>query len=138
MQALVTARSTAIVQFYDVDPMNVVSHGHYTRFFEEARRVLLNKLHYNVKQMQESGYLWPVVDLRIKYIRPLILHQEFIVEAGLIEYENRLKIEYRILHIETLEVLTKAHSIQVAVRASDQEMQYASPEVLITKVRQLI
>jgi len=137
MNALVTVRCTMMAQFYDVDPMNVVWHGHYARFFEEARRELLDVLNYNYQQMQDSGYLWPVVDLRIKYIRPLQLHQKFIVEATLIEYENRLKIDYRILNSETSEVLTKAHTVQVAVREGDKVMQYVSPEILISKVRKV-
>lgn len=118
--------------------MNVVWHGHYPRFFEEARRKLLDRLNYNYQQMEASGYLWPVVDMRIKYIRPLKLHQTFIVEAGLVEYENRLKIDYQIIDAETSEVLTKAHSVQVAVRASDHEMQYECPEILLSNVRKVI
>lgn len=138
MQAFLTARRTLSAQFYDIDPMNVVWHGHYTRFFEEARQALLELLDYNYPEMKESGYLWPVVDLRIKFIRPIFLHQKFIVEAGLVEYENRLKIEYRIFDSETLEVLTKAHSTQVAVSANDQKMQYESPAVFISKVRKVL
>ncbi len=138
MNAFITARCTLTAQFYDIDPMNVVWHGHYTRFFEEAHRELLDILDYNYLKMQESGFLWPVVDLRIKYIRPIHLHQKFIVEAGLVEYENRLKIEYRILDAATFEVLTKAHSIQVAVQASDHQMQYEAPEILLSKVLKVL
>lgn len=138
MNALITARCTLTAQFYDIDPMNVVWHGHYARFFEEARNALLDKLDYNYPEMQASGYLWPIVDFRIKYIRPICLHQQFIAEAGLVEYENRLKIEYRLLDIATSEILTKAQSIQVAVRAGGQGMQYASPEILISKVKKVL
>ncbi len=138
MNAFIIARCTMTAQFYDIDPMNVVWHGHYTRFFEMARCELLNILDYNYSQMQLSGFLWPVVDLRIKYIRPIHLHQKFIVEAGLVEYENRLKIEYRILDALTSEVLTKAQSIQVAVQASDNQMQYETPEILLSKVRKVL
>lgn len=135
---LITARCNITAQFYDVDPMNVVWHGHYPRFFEEARCVLLDMLDYNYSQMQSSGYLWPVVDFRIKYIRPLVLYQKFIVEAGLIEYENRLKIDYRIYDDATGEVLTKATSIQVAVNASNNEMLYECPPALTTQVKKVI
>ena len=138
MNALITTRCTITAQFYDVDPMNVVWHGNYTRFFEEARCALLDLLDYNYVQMQASGYLWPVVDFRIKYISPLFLHQKFIVEAGLVEYENRLKIEYHIYDAETEKVLTKATSIQVAVKASDNEMQYECPPALTTQVKRII
>lgn len=138
MSVLLTARCTCMAQFYDIDPMHVVWHGNYARFFEEARGALLDKLNYNYRQMEESGYVWPVVDFRIKYIRPLVLHQKFIVEAALVEYENRLKIEYRVLDIDSAEVLTKGHSIQVAVKVGDSEMQYESPEVFLTKVKKVL
>lgn len=138
MNGKLVAQCTMKAQFYDIDPMNVVWHGHYTRFFEEARGALLDLIDYNYLQMQASGYLWPVVEFRIKYIRPIFLHQKFIVEASLIEYENRLKIEYRILDSETSEILTKAFSIQVAVRAADREMQYECPKELIAKVQKVL
>ncbi len=138
MNELITARCAKQAQFFDIDPMNVVWHGNYTRFFEEARCALLDMIDYNYQQMIDSGYMWPIVDLRVKYVRPIVLYQKFIVEAVLTEYENRLKIEYRILDEITDEVLTKAHSIQVAVKASNHEMQYESPEILISKVRKII
>jgi len=138
MNALITARCIKTVQFYDVDAMNVVWHGNYLRFFEEARSELLNLLGYNYQQMEASGYLWPIVDLQIKYLRPLILLQKFIVEAGLIEYENRLKIDYQIVHHETGEVLTKGSTIQVAVTAIDHELQYVCPPDLVERVLETI
>jgi len=138
MNALITARCTKQAQFFDIDPMNVVWHGNYTRFFEEARCALLDMIDYNYQQMIDSGYMWPIVDLRVKYVRPIFLFQKFIVEATLTEYENRLKIEYRILDETTNEVLTKAHTVQVAVKASNHEMQYECPEILISKVRKII
>lgn len=138
MNSLLIARCAMTAQFYDIDPMDVVWHGHYPRFFEMGRGALLDLLNYNYEQMKVSGYLWPVVDLRIKYIRPIKLHQKIIVEAGLAEYENRLKIEYRLLDAETSEILTKAHSIQIAVRASDNEMQYESPQIFLSKVKEVL
>lgn len=138
MNALIIARCTLTAQFYDIDPMNVVWHGNYPRFLEEARNALLDRLEYNYVQMQASGYLWPIVDFSIKYIRPISLHQQFIAEAGLIEYENRLKIEYRLFDSATSEILTKAQSTQVAVLSSTHEMQYASPEILISKVKKVL
>ena len=61
--------------FYDLDPMAVVWHGHYVKFFELARTALMQHFNYDYEQMRESGYLWPVVDMRLKYVRPATLHQ---------------------------------------------------------------
>ena len=80
-------------------------------FLNKPRSDLLNIIGYNYKQMKETEYLWPIVDFRVKYLRPIVLQQSILVEASLIEYENRLKIKYFIYDVHTKEILTKAESI---------------------------
>jgi Fe-S oxidoreductase len=41
-----TAEITLTTSFQDADPMGVIYHGNYFRFFEEARRVLMLKVDY--------------------------------------------------------------------------------------------
>src|SRR5262249_46894893 len=65
--------------FHDLDPMNVVWHGNYVRYFELARCALLQQIDYDYPQMRDFGYAWPVVDMRIKYVRPLVYGQAVIV-----------------------------------------------------------
>ncbi len=60
------------VPFHDVDAMNVAWHGHYVKYFEIARCALLRRFDYDYPQMQASGYLWPIVDCHLKYIRPAL------------------------------------------------------------------
>src|ERR1039458_6925850 len=91
---MISANVVIKVQFYDLDPMGVVWHGNYARFLEQARCQLLDCIGYNYAEMQSSGYIWPIVDMRIKYVRPIRFHQQFIVAATLVESANRLKIEY--------------------------------------------
>lgn len=127
---------TIKAQFYDLDPMSVVWHGNYLRYLEQARCELLDSIDYNYPQMHDSGYLWPIVDLRIKYVRPLRFAQEFTVRAMIVEFENRLKIDYRICDKLTGEVITKATTTQVAVIAKTGELCLESPAALIDKLRQ--
>ena len=108
--------------FHDCDPMNVVWHGNYFKYFEIARCALLKRYDYDYPQMLESGYLWPVVDARVKYVRPLLFNQALRVRSRIVEWENRLKIEYEILDAESGQVLTRAMTIQVAVDAATNEM----------------
>ncbi len=132
---MISTETTITAQFYDLDPMGVVWHGHYTRFLEQARCQLLDCIGYNYVEMQASGYLWPIVDMRIKYVRPIRFHQQFIVSATLVESENRLKIEYIIRDKSTGEVLTKAFTIQIAVEVSTNELCLESPAALTDKVK---
>jgi len=122
-------------QFYDLDPMAVVWHGNYVKYFENARCALLDALEYNYPQMRESGYMWPVVDMRVKYVKPITFGQLIEVTATLVEYENRLKIDYLITDQETGERLTKGYTIMVAVDGASQEMCFVSPQILFEKVQ---
>lgn len=116
--------------FHDCDPMHVVWHGNYFKYFEIARCALLQRHGYDYPQMSESGYLFPVVDARVKYVRPLRFAQPLKVRARITEWENRLKIEYEIRDAASGEVLTRAHTIQVAVGIESGEMLYVCPPVL--------
>jgi len=129
-----SAETIIKAQFYDLDPMEVVWHGNYVRYLEQARCVLLDAIAYNYPEMRESVFAWPIVDLRIKYVRPIRFGQEVVVAAAIVEYQNRLKIDYRIRDRITGEVLTKATTVQVAVSLSSGELQLESPAALTDKL----
>ena len=125
------------VPFQDVDPAAVVWHGRYFKYFEEVRRTLLEKLGYSYKGMLNSGYVWPVIDVNVRYVRPLELDQRFIVTACIVEWELRLVIEYRI-HGEDGTLHTKARTVQVPVDATTREMLIGSPSILIERIEKLL
>jgi acyl-CoA thioester hydrolase len=83
-----------VVPFFDVDMLEVVWHGHYVKYFEQARCALLDKLDHNYKQMRDAGYAWPVIDLQLHDMRGAQFGQHIIIRADLVEWENRLKINY--------------------------------------------
>ena len=122
------------VPFHDIDPMNIVWHGRYVKYLEVARCNLLESFDYNYGQMRSSGYAWPVVDMRIKYVKPLRFEQKVRIHAQLEEWEYRLKIRYTLYDANSNEKLTKAYTIQVAVDVETEEMCYESPAVLKQKL----
>ena len=122
------------VPFYDLDPVNIVWHGNYAKYFERARCELLQQFNYNYDEMRASGYMWPVVDLHVRYLRPLRFKQRVVVRALLKEWEYRIKIEYLILDATTGERLTKGSSIQVAVDLKTGELCLQSPRVLFERL----
>jgi acyl-CoA thioester hydrolase len=122
------------VPFHDVDMMEVVWHGHYAKYFEIARCALLDKIEYNYPQMRESGYSWPVIDLSMRYVKPAVFGQIITVQADIVEWENRLKINYLIIDKLTGARLTKGTSIQVAVDMQSKAMCFESPKILFEKL----
>ncbi|RJF97212.1 acyl-CoA thioesterase [Noviherbaspirillum saxi] len=122
------------VQFYDLDPMQIVWHGNYVKYLEMARCALLEKIGYNYVQMKESGYLWPIIDMHLRYVRSAVFGQRIKLRASIIEWENRLKIDYLITDGATGKRLTRATTTQVAVDLATGEMCFVSPPVLFEKL----
>jgi acyl-CoA thioester hydrolase len=126
------------VPFFDVDSMEVVWHGHYVKYFEQARCALLDKLGHNYTQMRAAGYAWPVIDLQVRYMRGAVFGQQIIVRADLVEWENRLKINYLIRDAATGERMTRGSSVQVAVEIASREMQFVSPKAFTDAVAKVL
>lgn len=123
---LLAARVEIEIPFFDVDPMNIVWHGHYLKYFETARCALLDKIGYGYAVMRANGDAWPVVQVQCKYIRPLVFGQKITVEARLTEYESCLKTEYRIFAADGT-VLHRAAITQAAVDTASGETLLQTP-----------
>jgi acyl-CoA thioester hydrolase len=128
------AETEISVQFSDLDPMEIVWHGHYIKYLEIVRGVLLDTIDYNYPQMKASGYVWPVIDVHLRYAHSATLAQRLKLRAEIVEWENRLKINYLITDAVTGDRLTRATTTQVAVEIASQEMCFVSPPVLFEKL----
>lgn len=129
-----TAEVELTIPFHDIDMMGVVWHGNYFRYFEIAREALLNQFNYGYQQMKASGYLWPVIDTRVKYRGVLTFEQRIRVRASIEEFENRLRIGYEILDAETGKRTTTGYTIQVAVAEINNELCFVSPDILFERM----
>jgi acyl-CoA thioester hydrolase len=130
MKAIVSASAEATPQFYDLDPMNIVWHGNYPRFLELGRVAVMKKIGYNYEEMIESGYAWPFIELRMRYARPMKLDQPVRITAGIVEWENALRITYSIVDLTTGERVMRASSSQVALKIGTTEMLWVTPPIL--------
>jgi acyl-CoA thioester hydrolase len=122
------------VQFYDLDPMEVVWHGNYVKYLEVARCALLDAIGYNYAEMKASGYMWPVIDMNLRYAAPATFGQRLSVRAEIVEWENRLRIDYLVSDAATGRRLNRASTTQVAVDIASGEMCFVSPPILFQKL----
>ena len=137
-QGVLHCDTEILVPFFDVDTMNVVWHGHYVKYLEVARCALLDKIGHNYTAMLESGYAWPVIDMQLRYVRGAVFGQTLNVRASLVEWENRLKVNYLITDLASGERLTRASTVQVAVEIASREMQLASPNIFTDAVERAL
>ena len=132
------AETEFTVEFFDLDPMNVVWHGNYINYFEIGRRALLEKIGYNYSEMEQSGYAFPVIEISAKYLGSLRYRDRARIKAILMEYENRLRIKYEIRHAQTGLLATKGVSTQMAYDIKAGDSCFVCPKILADKVEALI
>ncbi len=131
---VLSASETLRIPFHDLDPGGIVWHGRYFKYFEFARCKLFEGIDYSYEEMKKSGFHWPVVDTKVRYVRPLLLNQVIRVTASLREWELRLIVDYRIKDEKDV-LYTKASTVQVPVDAQTLELHFGSPEILVQNVR---
>lgn len=122
------------VQFYDLDPMNVVWHGNYVKYLETARCDLLEKLGYNYIDMRNDGFAYPVATMEMKYIKPCVFNQELKIVSVIEEIEPCLIIKYTIFDNKTGEKLFKAKTMQICVDINTKQSVYEAPDNLKKKL----
>jgi acyl-CoA thioester hydrolase len=123
------------VPFYDLDPLGVVWHGNYYKYFELARAEFMKSIRFDIDEMRQSGYVWPVTKSDCSYISPLRYDMKIMVRAELQEEEHRLGLRYWITEKETGKVLAKGHTIQAAVHIDTWEMCFITPDTLLSRIR---
>jgi acyl-CoA thioester hydrolase len=58
------------VRYGEVDMMGYLYYGYYSFYYEQARVETMRSLGIPYKKMEELGFLLPVVDLQIHFIKP--------------------------------------------------------------------
>jgi len=132
------AETEIVIEFYDVDPVAVVWHGNYVKYFETGRRTLLERIDYRYFDMQDSGYIFPIIDISIKYINSLRFMDRARIKTILMEYENRLKLKYEIRNAKTGLLTTKGITTQMAIDIKTGESCFVCPKGFTDKVEALL
>jgi len=69
---LVWHRATYRTLYADTDRSQVVYHSNYLRYFEFGRTSLMRDAAYPYKEIEESGYVYPIYDLGLSFYQPCI------------------------------------------------------------------
>lgn len=64
------------VLYSDTDKMGYMYYGQYAKYLEMGRVEALRSLGLSYKSMEDSGVILPVLDLQLKYIKPLYYDDE--------------------------------------------------------------
>lgn len=118
---------------------NHIYHSRYLDLLEAARGEFLRTLGYPVLELQEAGFIFPVIETRLKYHRPARYDDRLTVEVGLVELTRvRLGVAHWI-RSEAGEVMVEAVTHHVCTGLDDRprRMPVGLWEVLQTRVLDL-
>ena len=102
------------IRFSEVDVMNVVWHGSYPLYFEDAREAFGAKYGLSYKRYMDERVFAPIVELDIKYKRPILYGMTPVVRIMYRPTEAaKIVLDYEIVDAETNTVFATAHSVQV-------------------------
>jgi len=121
------------VPFYDLDPMQMVWHGNYLKYFDIARSELFNALDIDLLDyFKKTNYLFPITKTSTKYIVSLRYRDEFKCKATVTEGEYKIVVDFEIRLIRDNQLCARGRSEQVAVKYPDMEIQFEIPDDIRT------
>ena len=124
-----SASVTLKVPYYDLDPLQIVWHGNYLKYFDVARRALFGKYGADLHQYREdTRYVFPIVRSTIKHVWPLRFDDEFTCTAVLREARVRVVVDFEIRLIPSGRLCAKGWTEQAAVLLPGMEMAFQIPE----------
>ncbi len=121
-------RTEVIVRFNEADPLGIVWHGHYIRYFEDGREAFGRKYGVSYLDFYKQGLAVPIVSVQCDYKKPLRYGESVIVECSYIETPAaKLKFTYNIYKAETKELVATGSTVQVFVETKNFELQLIVP-----------
>lgn len=99
-------RSELRTLYVDTDRSQAVYHANYLKYFEFGRASLMREAEYPYKQIEESGYVYPIIKTELNYYSPLF-------------YDDLIYIHTRPAKIEMVKVqfdylITKAENGEIS------------------------
>lgn len=98
---LIWHRAQYRVLYADTDRSQVVYHSNYLRYFEFGRTSLMRDVAYSYKEIEESGYVYPIIDLGISFYQSLFYDDMMYIHTRPVNLERvRLQFDYVITHAD--------------------------------------
>lgn len=127
-KAALTDRTLVKVRFSEVDPMQVVWHGEYIRYFEDGRISFGNRYGLGYMDVHRQGYMIPIVELDCQFKQSLTFGEEALVETRFIPNPAaKIQFEYTIYRASDQSVVATGSTTQVFINLN-RELELNNPE----------
>ena len=115
-------------KFSEADPLGIVWHGHYIRYFEDGREAFGNTHGLRYLDFYKQGYVVPIVSVVCDYKLSLRYGDTMIVETKYIPCEAaKIIFHYSIYNAANNKVVAKGSSVQVFLDKENSLLQLTNP-----------
>lgn len=125
------------VLYSDTDSYGVVWHGAYTKWFEAARVGLVEQLGLELEALEQSGIVFPVVEMNIRYKSSAKMNERIIIKTNISEVKPlSVKFEHKVYEKNTNTLRVTAHTTIVVIDTKTGKMLRRMPEDMYEKFTQ--
>ncbi len=109
-----TASANIRVRFDEVDSLQIVWHGNYVKYFEDARAAFNRKYGLEYLNVYAKGYSTPIVNMNCDFKRFLKYDEEAIAHAWYVDHPGaKLILSYKIFSKNSEQLIAKGETTQV-------------------------
>ncbi|WP_421919267.1 acyl-CoA thioesterase [Marinifilum sp.] len=120
-------------RYGEVDSMGYVYHANYVDYCHFARTELMRTFGINDKELEDNGIMMPVIEMNLKYKKPVTYDEELLVITRISEIPStRFKFDFEFRN-QKQELVCKANSTLVFVK-SDTRKPTKAPEIVINRL----
>lgn len=128
MKKELMSRTKVQVRFNEADPLGIVWHGHYIRYFEDGREAFGNIHGLGYLEVYKQGFVIPIVNVHCDFKRSLRYGDSVIVETKYIPCQAaKMKFSYRLFNAATNELVATGASVQVFLEKESSTLQLNNP-----------
>src|SRR5450755_1105131 len=128
MQNKLVTKTDVSVRFNEADPLGIVWHGHYIRYFEDGRENFGNQYGIGYLDFYKNGFVIPVVDVNCSFKKPLRYGDSVIVETSFIPCDAaKIQFSYRLFNKKTMDLVASGNSVQVFLDKESSSLQLLNP-----------
>ena len=121
-------RIEVLVRFNEADPLGIVWHGHYIRYFEDGREAFGKDHGLGYLDVYREGFVTPVVSVHCDFKKSLRFGDSVIVESIYTPCEAaRIEFKYRLYNSVTGDLVATGDSVQVFLDKVGSVLQLNNP-----------
>jgi acyl-CoA thioester hydrolase len=125
---ILVSNTEVLVRFNEADPLGIVWHGHYIRYFEDGREDFGKRFGIGYLDLYNNGMVIPVVQVNCSFKKPLRYGNTVMVETSFIPCDAaKIQFNYRLFNKDTQELVATGSTVQVFLDKEHSVLQLLNP-----------